>query len=437
MIKKVAIVAYYWPPSSGSGVQRWLKFVKYLPTFGWTPFIVTPEAPSVEIVDPSLRKDIPKEAVEIRLPIWEPTGLFLKISGWMGKKVMPADMVSTGKKTGFRKLAAWIRGNYFIPDGRKFWVKPTVNYLDKFLRKDGIEVLITTGPPHSMHLIGLELKRRNPALHWVADFRDPWSEWDLLDTFSLSARARKKHQLLERQVLETADRVITIAPYHVNRFEALGRRKVDLITNGFDEDDFKGITKNKTSRFTILHVGVVDELRDPRPVVDALSQLCSEVPEFENRVELKFVGHVNSAFKDFVENNELTKKITSFVEHMPHDDLIRLYGECDLQLLVLAHTALAPGNLPGKIFEYLASGNPILAIGPEQGDAADILQQTKSGAIIERSDSLRVKNSLLGYYENWNTGTVFTKREIHRFTRKNLTAQLAQLLESLETGRSV
>ena len=316
-----------------------------------------------------------------------------------------------------------------IPDARIFWVKPSVEYLIDFVKRNKIEKIITTGPPHSIHLIGLKLKKLNPALYWIADFRDPWSEWDLLDTLSLTSLARKKHVALEKKVLTTADRVLTIAPYHVKRFEALSGRKVDLITNGFDEDDFEKIENTRTEKFTIRHVGIVDELRDPKPVMQAIKELCSSDPYFANHVRVEFIGKVNSSFKKFVREDAQLSTITKFLDQIPHDQLLRLHGSTDLQLLVLAHTAIAPGNLPGKFFEYVASRKPILAIGPVDGDAANILHQSKTGAIKEHTDHEGIKTELFGYYELWKSGDSIVTGEIEMFTRKKLTESLIKLLE--------
>ncbi|NOS92873.1 MAG: glycosyl transferase [Cyclobacteriaceae bacterium] len=294
------------------------------------------------------------------------------------------------------------------------------------MKANEIKKIITTGPPHSMHLIGLELKKKDPSLRWIADFRDPWSEWDLLDTLSLTQWARKRHQALEKKVLTTADEVITIAPFHVTRLEALSGRKVQLITNGFDEDDFAGIVHKKTSRFTIRHVGVVDELRDPRPVMEAVKSLCLENPEFANNVLIEFIGNVNSAFKNYVAGDEQLNKVTRFVDQMPHSELLKLYGETDLQLLVLAHTAIAPGNLPGKFFEYLASGNPILAIGPTEGDAAHVLKETEAGKIFERESIEEIKISLAESFAKWPDKNSTGRSAI--YSRSSLTHQLIELL---------
>jgi len=432
MKKRVLIITYYWPPSGGSGVQRWLKFVKYLVKAGWEPFVFTPENPSFTIQDPSLQKDVPATVEVIKFPIWEPYQLFFKVSSLFGNiNVQQTDFISTGKRSFFKSISAWIRGNLFIPDARVFWVKPSVEYLTDFIARNKIEKIITTGPPHSVHLIGLKLKEKNPTLNWIADLRDPWSEWDLLDTLSLTSLARRRHRYLEKQVLTNADRVITIAPYHVNRFEILGDRKVDLITNGFDEDDFKGIVSVRTEKFTIRHVGVVDELRDPRPVMEAVKEIVQSDSELSNHIIIEFIGKVNSSFKSYVHNDLQLSAITRFIDQVPHDQLLTLYGSTDLQLLVLAHTSIAPGNLPGKFFEYLASGKPILGIGLVHGDAAQVLQQTHAGVIKDRNDKEGIKSELIRYYQAWRDRSNTQSENIHLYSRYNLTIKLISILESL------
>ena len=426
-MNKVLIVTYYWPPFGGSGVQRWLKFVKYLPSFGYQPFVYTPENPFVEIQDASLLKDVPTEAEVIKLPIWEPYQLFKKVTD--NKK--QTDFVSTGKKSMLQRLSLFVRGNFFIPDARMFWVKPSVLFLNDFLKCNQISTIITTGPPHSMHVIGIKLKQKNPTLKWIADFRDPWSEWDLLDTFSLTGWARKRHRLLERKVLIIADEVITIAPYHQQRLETLGGRKVNLITNGFDEDDFKDIVHQPTEKFTLRHIGVVDELRDPRPVMLAIKELIAEKLISAEKIVVEFIGNVNSRFKSDIQQDELLNPITSFVPHLPHSEVLKRYGTTDVQLLVLAHTAIAPGNLPGKFFEYLASGNFIIGIGPEDGDAATILKKEGAGSIMERTNKKELKKNILERYEQWRNPIIKTKLNTSDFFRKSLTQQLAKILSSL------
>ena len=426
---KVLIVTYYWPPSGGSGVQRWLKFVKYLPSFGWQPYVYTPENPSVEIRDETLLKDVPPEAEVLKLPIWEPYSLFRRVSGLFGKAPQQTDMVTTGKKSFMKGITSWIRGNLFVPDARVFWVKPSVEFLSDIIKANGITTLVTTGPPHSMHLIGRKLKKRYPFMHWVADMRDPWSEWDFLDTLSLTRWARRRHQRLEREVLRAADRVITIAPYHVDRFEKLGGRKVELVTNGFDDEDFAGIRPIRTTKFTIRHIGMVDELRDPRPFMEGLKQVMAEDPAAGEKIVVEFIGSVNTAFRNFIAADPSLAAVTRFREPMTHAALVQCYGETDVQLLILAHTALAPGNLPGKFFEYLASGNFIMGVGPARGDAAAILNQTQSGRMVEREDTAGIKALIRERLGAWERGEPAPGREVSAFSRRNLTGRLAALLK--------
>lgn len=432
MSKKVLIVTYYWPPSGGSGVQRWLKFVKYLDQAGWETFVVTPENPSFQISDQSLMHDVPSNTEVLKLPIWEPYDVFFKMAGWFGKKKPGhTDMIATGKKTSFQKISSWVRGNLLIPDPRIFWIRPTSVFLADFIKSNNIDKIITTGPPHSIHLIGLRLKKKFPALKWIADFRDPWSAWDLLDTLSLTGAARRKHVSLEREVLQTADRVITIAPYHVKLFEKFGGRKVDLITNGFDTDDFEQVLRRRTKKFTIRHTGVVDELRDPRPFMLALKKVVETTPGMKETVEIEFIGNVNSSFKQFIGGDPVLHAITKFTNTIPHKDLLQLYGETDLLLLVLAHSTIAPGNLPGKLFEYLASGIPIIAVGPVDGDAGDVLRRSKAGEIFARDNEAAIAEMLRRHYELWTSGGAIPAGDASVFTRRKLTEDLIAILESL------
>lgn len=429
---RVLIVTYYWPPYGTSGVQRWLKFVKYLPQFGFHPYVYTPENPAGEAVDESLLADVPPEADVIKLPIWEPYQIFQKISGLLGRTTKPSDFIATGKKNLWQVITSWGRGNLLIPDARVFWVKPSVTFLEDFIRSNKISLLITTGPPHSMHIIGLRLKHRIAGLKWMADFRDPWSEWDLLDALSLSGWARGRHRKLEREVLQNADAVVTIAPFHQKRLQELGGRPVHLITNGFDEEDFKGIVHQRTRLFTIRHIGVVDELRDPRPVMEALEQMLIENPARELCVRVEFIGNVNSRFIEWVQNSGPLSRVTNFIAHIPHTHVLAKYGTTDLQLLVLAHTGIAPGNLPGKFFEYLASGNPILAIGPTDGDAAQILREANAGIMVGREDRISIRHALDKYFKEWERGESTLKRSVDQFSRRSLTQQLTQVLHRLQ-----
>jgi len=423
---KVLIITYYWPPSGGSGVQRWLKFVKYLPQFGWQPFVFTPENPSFDTKDESLLSDVPMEAEVLHFPIWEPYALFNKLSG--GKSGNMNANSAPKADTLFKKISIWIRGNIFIPDPRVFWVSPSVSFLNDFLREQKIRTIITTGPPHSVHLIGLRLKKRNPSLKWIADFRDPWSEWGFLDTIKVGALARSIHKRLERKVLQKADRVTTITPFYVRHFHRLGNRPVTLLSNGYDEEDFEGFALKRPEKFVIRHVGIVNDKCNPRPFMEAVETLCKNQPAIHEVIHIDFVGQVNEAFQAYVKQNPFLQSITSFSPPVPHKQVIRLYEQSAALLLILTGYKDAEGYMPGKLFEYSATGLPILGIGPTEGDAANFFKESNAGSMIASDDSIGIQEALTFHFKNWESAKSSIREASVGYSRRAMTEKLTQLL---------
>lgn len=430
MEKKVLIISYYWPPSGGSGVQRWLKFVKYLPQLGWTPYVFTPENPSFPVRDESLLKDVPDEAEVIHFPIWEPYDLFYKITGKVPNPSAGIDLPTSNQST-FKKIATWLRGNLLIPDPRRFWVNPSVKFLQGFLTENKIENIVTTGPPHSLHLIGLKLKKQNPKLHWVADFRDPWSEWGFLDSLRVGSLARKVHKKLERDVLQAANVVTTITPFYVRHFERLGGRKVQLLTNGFDEDDFHDVKVLRSEKFIIRHVGIVNEKCNPRPFFKAVEALVDENMSFASEVQIEFIGQVYEPVKAEVQKNELLNTRTKFINTMPHKELMKIYGNASILLLVLHGYKDAEGYMPGKLFEYIATGLPVIGVGPTNGDAASLLGHAGVGKMIDAQDVDAIKTAVLGIFDKWKKAeSLQNAHAASHYSRKSLTQALTTLLKS-------
>ena len=431
-MNKVLIITYYWPPSGGSGVQRWLKFVKYLPAFGWEPHVLTPENPSFAVKDPSLEKNVPPEAEVMRLPIWEPYDLFFRIAGLFGskKQVTPTAMVSSENKGFFKTISTWMRGNLLIPDPRIFWVRPAVSFLSDYVTRNHIQVIVTTGPPHSIHLIGLKLKKKFPHLRWLADFRDPWSEWGMWDSLRVGRLARTMHRGMERKVLEKADDVITITPFYARRFQHLAKRPVRLLTNGYDEEDFSSIVYARSEKFLIRHVGLINERCDPRPFMRALEAEMKSNPEFATDVQLEFIGEVHPDFHQFVQQDPLLSGITIFSGNIPHDALIRLYGSSSLLLLILTGYKDAEGYLPGKLFEYFATGLPVMGVGPVSGDAALLLNETQAGVMIASDDQDGMRSALREAYLKWkyNAEPQVNRTSVKKLSRREVTGTLAQLL---------
>lgn len=431
MEKKVLIITYYWPPSGGSGVQRWLKFVKYLPEFGWEPYVFTPENPSFAIRDESLLADVPPSAEVLKLPIWEPYNIFTRLSALMGNKkreAKPTSLMSGGSL--FQTVSTWIRGNLFVPDPKRFWVKPSVGFLTDFVKDNHIGTVITTGPPHSMHLIGYKLKKNIPSLRWIADFRDPWSEWGFLDSVRTGSLARSIHRRMEARVLKSADKLITITPFYARRFSALAGRRVNLITNGFDENDFADIRYSQSPNFLVRHVGIVNERCNPRPFMAALRRLTESNAEFSDKVRMEFIGEVHPLFRAEVEADPVLNRFTLFMSNIPFTELLPRYGDSSLLLLVLHGYKDAEGYMPGKLFEYLATGVTVLGIGPAAGDAATLLKESRAGEMIEAEDTEAIERYLASEFQLWKQGK--TRKQLNdavkQYSRRELTRSLVDLL---------
>lgn len=425
--KKVLIITYYWPPSGGSGVQRWLKFVKYLPQFGWRPYVFTPENPSFDIKDESLLRDVPVEAEVLHFPIWEPYQIFNFLTG--KKKTVSSANSAPKRDTLFAKLSIWIRGNLFIPDPRIFWVRPSVAFLDDFIREQKIKTIITTGPPHSMHLIGLRLKKRNASLKWIADFRDPWSEWGFLDTLPLLSITKSRIKALERNVLQYANEVITVTPSWVTMFERLGGRKVKLLTNGFDEDDFKEFRYEEPAKFTICHIGVVNEQCNPMPFMRAVKHLLQSNSDLVQNLCIRFIGDVKSDFINEIQSDPVLAGVTEFIPRVSHERIIDYYKSISLSLLILTGYKQPESYLPGKLFEYFAIGAPILGIGPEQGDAAKVIEKVSGGVTIRDENSegiaMEIRKGIAGFN---NSADRIPSSAIQDYSRRSITAKLTESL---------
>lgn len=392
----------------------------------------TPENPSFGVKDLSLETDVPQEAEVIRFPIWEPYDIFFRISGLFGpkQKTAPTALVPSQKRTLFQRLSTWIRGNLFIPDPRVFWVRPSVKFLSDYLKDNQINIIITTGPPHSLHLIGLRLKMKYPGLRWVADFRDPWTEWGMWDSLMVTKAVRGLHKRLEDKVLRHADEIITITPFYARRFEKLAGRTVRLLTNGFDEDDFSSLVRTKPVRFVIRHVGLVNEKCDPRPFMKAMKKEILADIAFAEDVQLEFIGEVHPDFRRFVAEDDILTKTTLFTGNVSHEELIPLYGNSALFLLILTGYKDAEGFLPGKLFEYLAAGAFILGVGPASGDASALLHETDGGVMIESGDEPGIRKILRENYLQWKSGQQPPARttSASRYSRKHITGELARVL---------
>lgn len=426
-MKKVLIVTYYFPPAGGPGVQRWLKFVKYLPDFQIEPIVYIPQNPTYPIVDEGLLFDVSDQLSILKQPIWEPYGLASLFSKKNIKNISAGIIPTVQKQSWKERLALFVRGNLFIPDARMFWVKPSVTYLKDYCQANQIDTIITTGPPHSLHLIGLALQKQ--GLKWVADFRDPWTTIGYHKALKLLPWAQRKHKRLEKQVLQAADAIIVTSATTKSEFESLTSRPITVITNGYDTTTEPSLQLD--AKFSLAHIGSLLSARNPIVLWEALSELLQELPDLTEHLQLKFIGTTSQEVKDTLEKLGLLTYVHDY-GYVSHHEAVKHQKESQVLLLIEIDSPETKLILPGKLFEYLVSGRPILAMGPAGSDFASIIQETQSGAFFTYDQKTSVKNYISSCFTAYkNDSLQSTAVGVEKYARKNLTQQLAQLLTTL------
>jgi len=399
-----------------------LKFSKYLNGFGWDPVIFTPENPDVPVVDPSLLKEIPDGVTVLKLPIFEPSRVVSAIGGGKSTGRTGAENKKGGNKSLINEFTRWVRGNIFIPDARAAWIRPSARFLKKWLAKHHVDAIISTGPPHSMHLIALNVKKSFPDLIWLTDFRDPWSDMDYLDEFKMGARARKKLVEMERQVVKNCDHILINSPSVANsHLEILDKNKHTLIPNGWDSNDFENITSvsEKRKHFRIGHFGALYGSRNAPGLWKAVTRWNSEQ---EMKIEIVLVGSIGEDVRKAMEN-------TDFIKHLPgvnHKEAILEMMNCDALLLVQNNTDPARKCTPGKVFEYIATQKPIVSICNSPSDLSQRL--TEWGLpFCDHNDDAAAYEML----HNVIVDDGAKKIDPSPYERKALTKELSELLDKL------
>lgn len=429
--RKVLIISYYWPPSGGAGVQRWVKFTKYLREFGWEPIIYTPENPEFPSIDHSFEKDIPTDVQVIKTKIWEPYNLYRLATGKKDEKIN-AGFISENKKQGFKdKLSIWIRGNFLIPDPRRFWIRPSVKFLQQYLQQNPVDAIITTGPPHSMHMIGLGLKQKNNNLKWIADFRDPWTNIDFYKELNLTFISDKIHHYFEQKVVHSADAVLVVSKGMEQEFRELKPKYLQVIPNGYDDADTNQLEYKLDEKFTISHIGTLNAARNPKTLWKALSVLIKEDTQFKEDLQIQLVGKVDFSVLEDIKHFGLNDNLLK-IDYIPHQEAIAKQKSSLLLLLLINNSGNAAGILTGKFFEYLAAKRPILGFGPSDGDAAEVLNATGAGVMVDFEDVESAKANVLAYYTQYQNKTLtIDSKSIEQYSRKSLTGELAKVLDKL------
>ena len=436
-MKRVLIISYYWPPTGGSGVQRWVKFAKYLPSEGWQPVIYTPENPEQLATDASLEAEIPAEAEIIKTHIIEPYELykkFLKKSGH-SKEAVEVNPVNAQNKSFLQKVAMWVRGNLFLPDPRCMWIRPSVSYLKKYLKEHPVDLIVSTGPPQSMHIIGMKLARQT-GLPWIADFRDPWTRIFYFKHLSMTRTTERWHKKMEKKVLDAASAVVAVSPLVQQEFQEMTQTPVELITNGFDECDFAGAActeaaGGKDKDFIITHTGLFAADGNPSVLWETLRDKCIKDPVFKDRLKIKLIGKTDRQITESIEAAGLGENLTD-MGYQPHDKAVEEQRRASLLILPLRKEPEYKAVLPGKLYEYLASWRPVLGIGQPDGAMSMILNTTKTGVVFNWEDKASVSRFIDLCWKNHLEGRlVVDDADISQFTRRNLTRRMAELFERL------
>ncbi len=430
-MKKVLIITYYWPPSGGIGVHRCLKFAKYLRDFGWEPIVYAPENAQYPYFDETNYKHIPQGITVIKKKIFEPFNLFKKISGRKKTETANPVYVRDRKHSLADQFAIWIRGNFFIPDARCFWIRPSVKFLKKYLKENPVDAIFTDGPPHTNTVIGYKLSKAT-GIPWLMDFQDPWTQVDYYKMLKIGKIADKIHKNLEQKAFKIAAKTTIVSPTWKKNLEAIGAKNVDVIYWGYDEDDFKNLNYRLDKKFTIIHAGQLGYDRFPKTFLKILAELTSENVDFSNDLQLKFLGTVDYNISKYIQdlglkNNYYAPGNVSRIEALQNT------VNSQLLLLPLNIAENAKGRIPGKLFENLRSGRPILCLGPTDSDVSNIIKQTKRGKTFEYDDYLGIKQYLLEVYSKFkaNQNYIDDSMPIDEYEIRNLTEKLANYLNEI------
>ena len=448
-MKKVLVITYYWPPSGGSGVQRWLKFAKYLPEYGWEPVIYTPLNPEANSTDEALMKDVRPGTTVLKRRILEPYNFYKILVG--SKKQIKANLVAGGgeRKSLVQKLSLFIRGNLFIPDPRILWVGPSVRYLKKYLKQHPVDAIVSTGPPHTMHLIAKRLSKAT-GTPWLADFRDPWTEIFYFKHLGLSKWAFNRHRSLEQGVLDSADSVVVVSSKMQKDFEKRTKTPVEIITNGFDPEDFtatpdcsangpacreavSAAADTRSGKFHLVHTGLLVDNGNPNLLWEVLGEKAAADPKFRERLEIRTMGQTDGTIISDISANGLDANFVN-MGYVAHGTAVEWQQKASLLLLPLRKEPEAAAILTGKFFEYLAAGPRILAFGPTDGDLARALEETQSGTICDWNQKQAIRDAIDAAWANHLasniTGSRFSAAAL-KYSRKELTGKLSGLLNDI------
>ena len=417
-MNKVLIISYYWPPKISPGVFRWYYFSKYLPNYGYKPIVFTPLTSKVN----NSRNQFDNNIDLIKRKIFDPSDILSSLF----KTNINKGILSSSNSI-LNNFLSWIRINFFIPDSRIFWVKPSVNYLKKYIENNNIKTIITTGPPHSIHLIGLKIKDIL-NINWIADFRDPWSSWDILQDMKPNNKIINKHKELEKKILKNANKVIVTNPNLYSEFlNIIDANKLELLTNGTLL--FKSKKQYGSKKFKISYLGLLNKFRFPKVFFNVLKELIIKNDEIDKDIEIFISGTIDKSIYNYLINDSILKTKLNYVQNVEYENTFHHFNSSSLLLLLLNKKSI--NTTPTKVFDYATSGTPVLTLGEKKDKNMDLLLRELSlEKIVSYSDKISIEKTILRSYKNFKLNIKNKPSEnIKKYDRKYLAEKLSKILD--------
>ncbi|MCF7859469.1 MAG: hypothetical protein K9N07_09155 [Candidatus Cloacimonetes bacterium] len=423
-MKKIMVISYYWPPCGGVGVQRWLKFVKYLSQKDWQITVLTTKNGDYPTLDESLLKKIPDKVKVIRTKTPTFSGLYKKLVHSQDVHVPHGSLEISSDQSLIKKVFIWIRLNLIVPDARKIWNRHAYSRAKQELSTNDYDMMITTGPPHSTHLIGLRMKKKI-KLNWLADFRDPWTEMGYLKNVKRIKLTSILDKRLENKVVNNCDLIVAASKKIITDLNCIPD-KIKLITNGFDPDEYAGIINKKLDdNFNLNYFGSLPEESNP---ISALQAVLKLYEQGIADIKINLWGNISQKVISILSNLD-DKNIITFHDHIAHQKAVEYMVNSDLLLLMINRVENNEGIITAKLFEYLGSEVPILGIGPISSEPAKILEETKMGKMFDYDNVTDISGYIEQSYTSWKKGKLKKSGNIAKYNCVNQTEELIKFLK--------
>ena len=409
---KILIISYYWPPSGGSGVQRWLNFSNQLSKKGWHVTVFTALNAKYPIIDNELNKTLHSSIKVIKIPIFEPTS-FLKKNN--------TDSINSNNI--FNKILLWIRANLFFPDSRMFWIKTVSKQAIDYINKNDINCLITTAPPFSTHLIGLKIKKET-NVKWISDFRDPWSDFFQFKLLPLLPFQKKRHIKAELQCLKFSNAVLTTSPSLTRKYSRFNENTYTVF-NGFDSF----IKTKDFDKFLLMYSGVMKSIQNPKNLWLVLEEISLENKSFFKDLKVRLVGDFDNEIKNELNGKFIESKIV-FEKYLEKEKLNKEISMAKILILTSVNLDSIDNIIPGKLYYYFSVKRPILAFSNIQSDVSKIIKETNTGRVFDYSNKIDLKNHILDLYNNYRLGiNDFSPDGLNNYNFDVLSDQIIKILK--------